>query len=157
MRRNSRPFAIILAIGSFCFAITARASPPAAAALNATASQPAARPSGFPASISNGGQSYARLTGAALVKAVRGKSICPTPECNAIGGGIGVYREDGTYLEFGDRWEGEGTYVIRHGTVVVQLESSIWEYAFYRNGDAPLLRAIRDRRGIVRSGVVFTK
>jgi hypothetical protein len=150
-------FLSTLATASLYFSAAAGAGPSQTAVANGlTTPHPAAR-SRFPQSVLIDGKQYDRLTGAEIPEVLHGKTFCPSPQCNPIGGYVEVFKDDGVYLEFGDRWEGEGRYAVINDVVVVKIEGVISKYAFYRSGDGAFVKAVVDRAGIIRSGKVFAK
>jgi hypothetical protein len=106
--------------------------------------------------LSHDGQRYDRLTGAALVQAIRGRTFCPSRACSGIDGTVDVFQPDGVYLVFGDRWDDGGRYTIVNDMVIVKTSTSSSRYAFYRSNDGTVRRAW-ERRGKIESSRVFTE
>jgi hypothetical protein len=61
-----------------------------------------------------------------------------------------VFREDGAYLLFGDRWDDGGRCTITNDVVVTSLGDERRAYAFYRSADGTVRRAFKDRSGVIR-------
>jgi hypothetical protein len=117
---------------------------------------PAARPD-FPESLTVDGKRYDRLTGVSLQRAVQGKTFCPSAPCSGIDGSVKVFRDDGAYLVFGDRWDDGGRYAIINDVVVTELGDQRDTFAFYRSADGTIRRAFKDRAGIINLMTEFIK
>lgn len=110
--------------------------------------RPPAR-STFPEKLEERGIIYKRLTGRSLAQAVLGRIFCPNSRCSGIDGMVEVFRRDGMWLAYGDRWEGEGKYVIKNGRIVVTFEQERRSYAVYASPDGASQRALLDNNGKV--------
>jgi hypothetical protein len=148
-------FLSTLATASLCFSVAVYAASSQTADTKVSATARPAAPSHFPKSLVVDGKQYDRLTGAALLEALHANTFCPDPQCTGIAGDVARFLDNGHYLEFGDRWEGEGRYTVNNDVVVVKLEGTTSKYAFYRSADGAFARAVVDRAGIIRSGTVF--
>ena len=110
----------------------------------------------FPASLDIKGKRFVRLTGPALASAISGKTIC-LGRCSHIAGNVHVYYQDGAYAEFGDRWEGYGTYIISRDVVLSELEGHVFRRAFYKSSEGLLAQAIETRNGAIVAGEVVVE
>ncbi|HMI39675.1 MAG TPA: hypothetical protein VK485_00410 [Sphingomicrobium sp.] len=142
----------MLATAALCASVASHAYPRETTVANASRAAAQLR---FPKTLTADGRQYDRLTGVALEQAIRGKSFCPSPVCSGIDGEVAVFKEDGQYLVFGDRWDDGGRYTIVNDAVIVTLGQTVRTFAFYLSAGGVVRQAWENSAGKIESMRVF--
>ena len=136
-----------MALSALAFTATASAAPSSKAKRSRHSDiQPT-----FATNVLIDGEEFELLKGDKLKKAITGKFICAGGSCNEIRGNVSAYYSDGRYGQFGDRWEGFGTYAITNGVVIVKLEGHVSRKVFYRSADGDIVQSWKVISGPIQS------